>query len=205
METKFSIEARDVYNNRIRVGGESFIVTIGLLEEGQYQDKGDGTYLGIYRLDTSGAFDLRVRNDKEIIRNPTDYFDFARQAFRLEILPDSMDARKSPVYGSGMQGVRAGYQGLFYIQSVDTFGNRIGFGGQSLTGFFDRSYFLPVGSTISSAVANVNDVDPAGTPGSYEVGRAACPALFPLAFRKPTPRLSSHAWNVRRSHVPLSI
>jgi hypothetical protein len=114
--TTFNIEARDLYNNRIREGGESFIITIGLLEEGRYEDNGDGTYLGIYTVTSSGVFDLRVRNDQEIVRNPLDYFDTIRQAFRLRVLPGPISPPFCSVYGGGMQGVTAGYQGIFYVQ-----------------------------------------------------------------------------------------
>ena len=167
VQTVFSIEAHDVYGNRIRVGGESFIITLGLLEEGQYVDNNDGTYQGVYTLESSGMFDLRIRNDKEIISNPLEFFDTAKQAFRLNVIPSAMDPLKSSVYGSGMLGVSAGYLGVFYMQSVDTYGNLIPFGGQVITADFEQTYFVPEGKSIDEAKGLVLDADVG--PGSYEV------------------------------------
>jgi hypothetical protein len=56
----FSTNATCTATNRRTSGGEKFVISLGLLDQGTFTDYNNGTYRGEYRLVNAGIYSLLV-------------------------------------------------------------------------------------------------------------------------------------------------
>ena len=141
---RFSIRARDAFDNDCKTGGEMFVAKVlsrhgkaahGALVEGApgrdteaghgaVLDTNDGMYSVAYSVETAGAYTLHVKLRGEHIRG---------SPFHTTIMPGPTCANKATVLGMGKSIAISGELSEFRVLAADCYGNTQIYGGDSWT------------------------------------------------------------------------
>jgi hypothetical protein len=148
----FGIATYDAFLNKRTAGGEKFVISLGLLDQGTFVDFGNGTYRGEYRLTVAGRYTLSVTVAEQPVQQPAGLYDAATQTFPLQVLAAAVDPSQCVAFGGGLRLAVAGEQSSFTIQARDKFQNRKIFGGDSFWAQFTQDGFV----TTMNATDNVD-------------------------------------------------
>jgi hypothetical protein len=116
--TTFHVQAKDVYDNLLTSGGDSFNVQLvgpAPVMNTFTTDGGDGTYSITFTTKVSGVFETSV------------YLGVAAAGaspVTTTVTPAATNATMTNMYGAGLSGGDAGIARLFMVQAKDSFGNK---------------------------------------------------------------------------------
>ena len=134
----FRIDTFDANMNRRVGGGEKFVISLGLLDQGTFVDLNNGTYIGEYQLVVAGEYDMSVTVAEQPVQQPTRLYDPAQETFPVLVLAAAVDPTQCVAFGAGLRSALAGEAATFNIQARDRFQNKKIFGGDSFWGSFTQ-------------------------------------------------------------------
>eukprot|EP00736_Rhodelphis_marinus_P003324 Rmarinus@m.14781 len=158
-ERTIIIQARDSRDNDQLLGGDTFYISIssdGYLLEPEIVDNGDGTYTAAPTLVKAGTFTLDITfNGVSISAHPIE----------IEVTPGDSSPLTSYIYGNYSLMGYVGEEMVFYIRSVDAYGNLA----ESYYDYYTVT-FLPQGytSSVDKASCGVNGVVCARVSSNYD-------------------------------------
>eukprot|EP00854_Cymbomonas_tetramitiformis_P000561 gene561-957_t len=124
-EQNFLITAYDAFGNQLSAGGEQFLVQVGLFDEGQVLDNGDGSYDASYLMYVAGDYNLQIYVNQLLVVNDITgrIYDIQTSSFPLVVMGTDVHPDLCTVAGSGLSFAVAGEEAEFIVTAVDEFGN----------------------------------------------------------------------------------